>query len=518
MKQTLPFFHNQNIFWTKRIFLLIALFCFGNNILAQDLTNGGTIGYDQSICQGGSPTIVNVTLPSGGDPTLPIEYLWMYSNSGGVPGGSSYTPIPNSNTPDFSPGQVYITTFYVRCARRAGSPNFVVESNPVKITVLIPPTIIINGNPGVGFKGLTVNLSATYAGPTASYTWDVNGDGITDAFGQNITFTYNALGTFDIHLTVYDGTCDVHTFSPIQINCAYEANIFDACDCSNPLNIVDNIGMAYYNNDFIFITSNPGETWTISNIAPIGGGIVEQSLAPVTVGTVIPEATPGRYVKNIWFDGVLGGWEVTVTNNNGFSMTTGPGNISPCQVCSNSPLPVEMKNFTAKVNGNRVILNWETASEFQNSHFVVERSLDGNRFDPLGVVAGNGTTTVDHHYQFEDDKALSGETYYRLKQVDFNGDFEYSEVVSVVIEGEFNISVTPNPVEESAIVRFDDYLTKDSKLNITTLHGEIIQTYEIPETIKAIEIFVGDLPEGIYFLNVESATQRQNSFYKIVKF
>ena len=56
------------------------------------------------------------------------------------------------------------------------------------------------------------------------------------------------------------------------------------------------------------------------------------------------------------------------------------------------------------------------------------------------------------------------------------------------------------------------------KIRITTLHGEIIQTYEIPETIKAIEIFVGDLPEGIYFLNVESATQRQNSFYKIVKF
>lgn len=114
-----------------------------------------------------------------------------------------------------------------------------------------------------------------------------------------------------------------------------------------------------------------------------------------------------------------------------------------------TPLPVDLIAFSGRVTAeDQVQLNWSTASEAGNSHFDVERSSDGRIFESLGTVGGNGNSETILDYTFYDPNPLHGRSFYRLKQIDFNGEYEYSEIISVLVankrEGYF--SLYPNPV------------------------------------------------------------------------
>ena len=89
-----------------------------------------------------------------------------------------------------------------------------------------------------------------------------------------------------------------------------------------------------------------------------------------------------------------------------------------------SPLPVVLKLFDVKENNENALLVWETASEINNDYFLLERSWDGVTFEFLGRVNGSGTSTLSHHYSFTDDAPFLGTSYYRLTQIDYNGEKE----------------------------------------------------------------------------------------------
>ncbi len=109
------------------------------------------------------------------------------------------------------------------------------------------------------------------------------------------------------------------------------------------------------------------------------------------------------------------------------------------------PLPIELKSFTAKVKNNSIQLDWVTAKEENFSHFEVERSVDTETFEMIGLVQGQGESLSDVYYDLEDSDAPFGVIYYRLKAVDIDDTFEYSPVVK--IENGFNgqAIVYPNP-------------------------------------------------------------------------
>lgn len=108
-----------------------------------------------------------------------------------------------------------------------------------------------------------------------------------------------------------------------------------------------------------------------------------------------------------------------------------------------TPLPVELVYFKAGSRGAAVDLSWRTASEDQNSHFVVERSSDGRAFEAIGMVAGNGTTSLATNYEFTDMVPLGGLSYYRLKQVDEDESYTYSNVAAVRRAEEPGVKVYP---------------------------------------------------------------------------
>ena len=118
--------------------------------------------------------------------------------------------------------------------------------------------------------------------------------------------------------------------------------------------------------------------------------------------------------------------------NDGNGIGTDPSvAIDDISISAGIVLPVELANFRAAAGLNANVLQWESITETNNSHFVVEHSLDGISFTPIGRVDGNGTTTSPQNYLFKHQNPLLGDNLYRLKQVDFDGHFEYSQTLLV---------------------------------------------------------------------------------------
>lgn len=137
-------------------------------------------------------------------------------------------------------------------------------------------------------------------------------------------------------------------------------------------------------------------------------------------------------------------------------------------IVNNVPLPIELSYFKGKRIGNEVQLLWQTDSEIQNKGFEIYRSSSTNRsWEKIGWVDGNGTSTQQHIYSFEDTKPEYGINYYRLKQIDFDGAFEYSEVVAVENDNsDFNIQVFPNPSSRNFNIQIKNPLLQKMKISI----------------------------------------------------
>ena len=138
-----------------------------------------------------------------------------------------------------------------------------------------------------------------------------------------------------------------------------------------------------------------------------------------------------------------------------------------------------MISFTGTCFTNVIRLQWATATETNNDYFTIEKSADGINWDILGKINGAGNSSHTLNYSFEDDKPLGKTNYYRIKQTDFNGQYKYSELISV--ENCFNASqvyLYPNPARDEVTVEVSAYEDGISKLEITDLLGKIIRRSE----------------------------------------
>ncbi len=174
-------------------------------------------------------------------------------------------------------------------------------------------------------------------------------------------------------------------------------------------------------------------------------------------------------------------------------------------------LPVELLSFDAtRKNRDEVQLDWSTASELNNNGFEVERMLENeNEFQQIAFVAGNGTTSNTSYYELLDDNSYTGISYYRLKQVDFDGTSSYSPIRAVVGEQgsiTFGATIFPNPVEDVLKVRFAELPVgvSSAQFKILGINGQLIQSYTSSvQAYQLIEIqSVKDLVPASYILSV----------------
>ena len=179
-------------------------------------------------------------------------------------------------------------------------------------------------------------------------------------------------------------------------------------------------------------------------------------------------------------------------------------------------IPVELTSFSARAIEDKVELIWNTATETNNQGFEIERS-NGGQFEKIGFVAGFGTTTENKSYSFIDKNVKVGKYTYRLKQIDFDGKIEYSQVVEVEVNPPLTFGIEqnyPNPFNPSTLIKYS--IAKDVNVNISVYNtiGEKVATlvngfqqagrYEV-------NFNAGNLTSGVYFYTIEAGD------YKAVK-
>jgi hypothetical protein len=176
-----------------------------------------------------------------------------------------------------------------------------------------------------------------------------------------------------------------------------------------------------------------------------------------------------------------------------------------------SIVPVELKSFTASVNDNDVTLNWETASEINNSGFQIERKSTGD-YEVIGFLPGFGTTTEPRSYSFTDAGLQSEHYIYRLKQIDLDGSFEYSDEiqVEVTIPDAFALEQNyPNPFNPSTKINFS--LAVDSKVSLKVFDvlGQEVATLINSNLLAGshnVDFSAANINSGVYFYRLQAGS------------
>jgi hypothetical protein len=177
-------------------------------------------------------------------------------------------------------------------------------------------------------------------------------------------------------------------------------------------------------------------------------------------------------------------------------------------VCNSNTiiLPVELTTFKSTLQENKIVLNWSTQSELNNEKFVVERSGDGRAFEDIGEVDGYGTTTEAQDYQFIIEKPTPGINYFRLKQVDFDGHYEYSPVTSVLVPNGQLVSVYPTLSKGNIEVSLPPETDTPITLSLFNLQGALLFLREYPAQPN-LSADLTALHPGAYIVEVKTGRE-----------
>ena len=271
---------------------------------------------------------------------------------------------------------------------------------------------------------------------------------------------------------------------------------------SSPFNGVYNITLSNTGQ-----SNNTGMGWTVAKADIAANASLTASWS--LIGQCVISSTPGSTQR--------------INYNSPASMATSFNSLLTT-VQSTQPLPIELLSFTAEPDGEKVICRWETASETNNDYFDVQRSLNGEDWESVGNVRGfgAGTSTVNHFYKLIDPDKCLGIRYYRLKQIDIDEHFGFSETVALNCKANMNdISVYPNPGSADIIYTFYENVKGEAVIQFIDMLGKIVlsETVVTQKGFNPFHASVSELPNGVYYLRIKSSanpaqTDRQIRFVK----
>jgi hypothetical protein len=186
---------------------------------------------------------------------------------------------------------------------------------------------------------------------------------------------------------------------------------------------------------------------------------------------------------------------------------------------TDNPIPVELMFFSSMVDENSVTLSWITATEVNNQGFEVERVLvnenNTNEWKSIGFVQGKGTTTQSSYYSFIDSKLMPGNYQYRLKQMDIDGSFEYSNVINVVVEPPLTYSLSqnyPNPFNPVTTIQFQIPSKQLVSLKVYDALGVEVASLVDEEKeagIQEVSFDASGLTSGVYYYMLKAGSYMQ---------
>jgi hypothetical protein len=274
----------------------------------------------------------------------------------------------------------------------------------------------------------------------------------------------------------------------------------------------------YFNGPFFSPISIPdtltgaGNYISCNGTDPVFTGLVDYcfSSGGFTGGAQLAVSGPNGFLETIASGGT--GTTPIVDSGNYYITAIVPNAPAQCVNCSRSvcilvtgadliscdPLPIELLNFEAKRAGDHVDLDWTSSSEINNDHYTIERSSDGIQYKELIQIPGAGNTNTTTIYKYTDGSADNSVLYYRLKQTDFNGVFEYLKTVSVPSKlSQFNFY--PNPNAGSFQLEVD---VEKADIFISNSLGQIVfDKRDFGRGSHTIEL--SEIDPGVYWLNID---------------
>jgi hypothetical protein len=360
--------------------------------------------------------------------------------------------------------------------------------------------ILINLNGVPGYQEGTADRMLEASGLPAGNNvmiWDgLDGNGTAVTPGTTIRLTSTILkGRFNVPLydaEVNSGGLSIDIMLPIFgrpervfWNDSFLSNVGNNCDNSDNSQ-QNNVTGSGLDNSRDGVTSMPTRAWNGNGNT---GGVLP---APSLNGNDMDERQCNDFgnvrTLNLW------AWGVTI-----YSSETEASFGCP----TNGPLPIRLLDFAAIKNAEAADLKWITSQEINSSHFEVERSADGRGFQTIGAEEASGNSNTNKSYAYTDVKPLQGMNYYRLKMVDLDGSFVYSQVRMLKFDQEAKLDVYPNPVTNFVNINFPaTWVGKDANIEIINNNGQRVNKMLLWDLMQVFRIRVDNLPNGTYHLKI----------------
>lgn len=436
---------------------LFSLFCLGfiNNTAFAQLAVGdiAIVGVNTDGPSSSTDEFSIVTLASipSGTTIYFSDYYWDNTN---VRWGNDGL---NATTPNLTEGIIKWTTTSTIAAYTVFRISWTMGSGTPSVSGL-PGTVTLFGQTG------TTTSGPFGTGGDNIFIYQSNNNGVTPSnwiFGwcNGLATTVSANNAWQSNNTTISG---VHSMLPSALTNGTSAISFAQVGSGS--------------------ASNPSYDNNVYNIGSLRGGTKAQLLAAI--------CTTSNWAgdENTAYD--ISPTSIYFTGANAFSST---------------PLPIELISFDAKSTEGGNFLTWVTASESQNKGFNIERSADGSRFEKIAFVKGAGTTSKRQDYRFIDivPKNQSGATlYYRLKQLDEDGRFEYSKIITIAQNSKNELSVFPNPSNGTFTVIGLEKI-ENEQLIITNSIGQILPI----QLTSNNQLDFSAYSSGMYYLRVGRSGQ-----------
>ncbi len=518
--------------------------------------SGGGASAQNVTCSGSvlavSPSIQssNISFVSGTATSFTINW-----NNGDGAGRITVMRAGGAVNSDPTDGTTYTPNIIFSSGSEIGTGNYVVYNstgNSVTVTGLTPGTTYYVSVYEYNGTGSTINyLNASPA--TGSYAVEnaiyLDGSGVTTENFNSLVYSGSS-SSLPVGWYLYETGTGANTAyaagtgsggSGETYSFGTAANNDRALGTLRDDNLISTIGAKLYNNTGITITQLPlayvGEQWRLGAIGRTDRLDFQYSInatslsdgtwtdfnaldfsAPISTGTT-GQLDGNSSANRVSISGTITG--LNVLNGNSIWIRWTDPDVAGSEdglaiddfSLNESALPVELTYFSARLINGEAALIWRTATEVDNYGFEIERSKDRVAWEKLAFVPGSGNSNSEKEYCYTDKTASSGKFYYRLKQVDTDGSYEYSAVVSVdlgMIPGGFILSQNyPNPFNPSTSIRFafnED--TKASVIVYNILGDEIREVFN--NTAEAGRIYeinfdATGLTSGIYYYKLISS-------------
>lgn len=349
----------------------------------------------------------------------------------------------------------------------------------------------------------------------------------------NLTFTNGNIYTGSNRITFLDGASHSGASDTSHVNGIVrkigndaftfpigKENLYAPVSISAPSDVTHHFTAEYFNSDPDALYDNTAKELAIDHISSEEyWNITRNSGLSSNVSVTLSWSTPRSGVVQNPSELLLVHWDGSQWENFGNGGTTGTNengtitsasvvaNFSPFTIGSgtpNNPLPIELGGFNAILDNSKVKLNWTTITEINNDYFIIERSKNGKSWEQLHKVKGAGNSSQLINYKKTDSSPLEGLSYYRLKQVDFDGKYSFSSIKAIDSKNfqATELALFPNPIRGNTVTLKSNRDIINGTLTITSIDGTLV--YQENNVLgREVEITIPNLSQGTYLVEVK---------------